>query len=627
MEKGSSGSSRFDANILRLQQRLGLFLPGVAYCSSNQFHWEATELGELNLRAEGEEPLHSPQGAMEEAKAQFNALDLNEIHLICCFGIGAGYLYLAAREWLHADPTRYFLLLEDSPELLHRLLESEIGTALVNDLQAHICPLEGRPPWKHQLLPLAEYFNRLPLRLVLFPNYQKRRPELCQELGLALEVVSQSQTMIATQQLALEETIYDNFYKNIAKLEGAIPGRDLYGKFAGVPAIICGAGPSLEKVVPGLRELADRALIIGSGSALTALTNQGFTPHMGSGLCPDPMEGHRFWHQQGYELPLLFRSRIDQSALSYIHGPKIYSNGCEGAQRVAEWIEERLGIEGEAIDSGPSIFTLSCEWARLLGCNPIIFVGLDLALAPGGAGYAPGVLHGSEGLSFSFEEIEVEGVTTYWKWIYESEILSQFIRLHPEVTYLNATGGGIGVQGAEKVDLMSCAERILTRRYDIEGRLHSELKGRPHQEIRQAEIDDLLNELRESFLRSARLIDQILKELRQVESLVLSLSIQSTLDGMARGQTDDLISQPEPWRMNGRFSLLRAELEGELAYRLILEPTLEAKRLYMRRVYDSFLLKGGQKTPLRWQRELSILQENFSFLRQTALGHIKKITY
>jgi len=224
-----------------------------------------------------------------------------------------------------------FSFLEDDLEIWRRWLESDLATEMLDDRQAHFRILHGEPPWQPEITQMVDYFATLPYCLSSLPHYSKMRKPLVDQVGRQLAEVSTARGMIASQQLNLNRSVYRNFYKNVATMEGVLDSGQLRGKFEGVPAIICGAGPSLERQLPLLRRLSDRALLIGCGSALTALTHHNLFPHVAGGLCPDPMEGQRFWHNEGQEVPFFFRTRIDHDALDAIHGPHLYTQGCEGA--------------------------------------------------------------------------------------------------------------------------------------------------------------------------------------------------------------------------------------------------------------------------------------------------------
>lgn len=631
MGGGSSGKSeplsRFHYNLLRMQQRLGVIFPLFATGPWPTYSWTRTKQGELNLSIEGRGTLHDPSGALDEAKRQFSTLDLKETLLISYFGVGLGYFYLAARDWLEESSQRYLLFLDDDVGAWRFFLETELASEIVDNPQVHLCPLLSAPPWFDQLPEIVDYFNCLPTETLFLPHYGEVRPNTCHQFAFDFATHMEIHSLLARQELTVHRGTYHNFYNNISGLADDLRCDRLYDKFEGVPAIVCGAGPSLISSLPHLKELTDRALIVGAGSALTALTQNEFEPHFGSGLCPDSLEAHRFWHAIGYEVPFVYRSRIDAAALSYIHGHHIYSIGCEGVWRVAAWLEEGLGISADrSLAAGPSVFFFTCEWLRLLGCNPILFVGLDLALSSKGEGYTPGVLHGPEELlSPEFEEIEqidIYGnpITTYYKWVCESRSLGQLVSSHPEVTYLNATGGGIGVPGVENIDLEEAKERLLHRRYDLEGRLHSELGGATHPRISREEIAKQLGRLAQSMERCVELLDQLGVELQKVEKGVVSLALGSLFSIEQLGS-----ATPPPWMLNGRIALLTSELEEEIAYPLILQPMLDSKAQYQKRIYDQFGFNSPKAIPVQWRRSLSILQEKNLALRREARLHLEQI--
>ena len=61
--------------------------------------------------------------------------------------------------------------------------------------------------------------------------------------------------LILNEYLTGQRGFLSNFYLNLYYLPDSKKGNDLYGKFQGIPAIICGAGPSLQKNIHLLKEL------------------------------------------------------------------------------------------------------------------------------------------------------------------------------------------------------------------------------------------------------------------------------------------------------------------------------------------------------------------------------------
>lgn len=603
MATGSSGGrSDFEKNLLNFQRKIGLECYGI------RFHQPA--------------PSHSAASSEGQAREQFKKIAANPPTCIYAFGIGQGHLYKAAEQWLHLDSMRALVFLEDDLSVWRRFLECDLAAEILQDPQVHLRVLAQDGHWERQLARIATYFSQLPAVILPLPDYERARPDQWRHLFDQLSELHLSRSLVASQQLNLNRTIYRNFYTNISQMAGVIEARGVEKRFCKVPALICGAGPSLQRAISKLPHLADRLLVVGAGSALTALTQAGIQPHLGAGLCPEGSEAHRLWHAQGYEVPFLFRSRIDSQALFYVHGPHLYLNGCAGAWKTAHWLEEQLGLKGEGVDEGPSVTYLATQLLLLLGCDPIIYVGVDLALE-GEKGYAEGVLHGSEPPPIEWDRVErrdIHGnvVETYWKWIWEANVLGALIHQMGETTFINASDSGIGIPGALHMTLDQVEERYLQRQYDLRGRFHSEVEGGVHPQITQQNIAAALRLFSESMGRVIERASSLLVELKRIEGRVIRLAFDSLGASLAQGRESIGPDQPAPWVANGRVALLVREIEEEIAYQCALEPMWGARRLYLARVYDQF---GDRYGPMgvRWRRELSIEQARWSYLLQCAL--------
>ncbi|WP_238578479.1 hypothetical protein [Neochlamydia sp. TUME1] len=81
---------------------------------------------------------HCQQGALDEAKEWFKMTRLAEVPLIYVYGVGLGYYYQAAQDWLQEDPSRRLVFLEDNLAVIHRLFETHLGFQLVHDPQVQL---------------------------------------------------------------------------------------------------------------------------------------------------------------------------------------------------------------------------------------------------------------------------------------------------------------------------------------------------------------------------------------------------------------------------------------------------------------------------------------------------------
>lgn len=272
--------------------------------------------------------------------------------------------------------------------------------------------------------------------------------------------------------------IVDNVCTNFRRLKGCFDAR---GRFEKIPALICGAGPSLQKAIPILKNCEEKALIFAGGSAITALTLQGVQPHFAMALDPNDEEYDRLKQAHFFEGPFLFAPRLHKDVFLTCNGPFGYLKSDTGGL-IENILEETVGITGEAIgpDLGEQAFsvtTLATSYAFALGCDPIIFAGVDLAYT-GGSRYMEG---------FTSEQQEEEdpralekrkmrkdifgsSVETLLKWEMESACISAFAKSHPEVTFINASEGGIGFDGIPNISLT----KILSDfpQHDLHSKVH-----------------------------------------------------------------------------------------------------------------------------------------------------------
>ncbi len=152
----------------------------------------------------------------------------------------------------------------------------------------------------------------------------------------------------------------------------------------GVPAIICGAGPSLEESVELLKQVKNKAAIFAGGAALGFLTNKGVAIDIAAGIDPDPSY-ERTLMQESFEAPFFCQSRFSSLGLDCIQG-RIFQVPSNPGYLIEEWMQD-----GESFDGGWTVSTFMSALAVHLGCSPIILVGVDLISSKEGL-YAEGVV-------------------------------------------------------------------------------------------------------------------------------------------------------------------------------------------------------------------------------------------
>ena len=333
---------------------------------------------------------HSEVDPLREAEERLRRFCLEKTEVLYIYGIGLGYDYLSAKEWLKNDPKRRLIFLEDNLGVICRFFETDIAKDLLNHPQVQLTYLKDLEQADFVLNELFWHFQGQPYKIFPSVAYEKYRPRFYQELKHQLTYDMQTKYDLLSEYLEYGAAFFRNFYLNVLKWDQSLLGNHLFGKFKNVPAIICGAGPSLHKNIKDLKNVNNKAIIFGGSSSLNALLHQGINPHFGVGIDPNPKQAERLMELPRLDFPFFYRQRLHHEALELLKGPRLYITGT-GGYDIADWFEKKCGIEGEEIEEGRNVVNFSLEIAYRMGCNPIIFVGMDLGYTDCKL-YSPGVI-------------------------------------------------------------------------------------------------------------------------------------------------------------------------------------------------------------------------------------------
>jgi hypothetical protein len=238
-------------------------------------------------------------------------------------------------------------------------------------------------------------------------------------------------------------------------------GMDLKGAFTKVPAIIVGSGPSLEKNGHLLEPLADRALIFAGGRALNVLKPE---PHFAAAI--DRAAPYSEFKKRPFsKAPFCFQSRMNVENFASIHGEAILFPDSHF----------RFLDEGGPFEGGWTVGTFLTAIATLMGCDPIVFVGMDYCYDEGRK-YAGG---GNFQKSNLVETTAQDGrkVWTQPDWLMAKSWMEEWAAAHPDRRFLNATEGGLGF--ASPVREVALNQIQLDRREDLREKVQSAVAKLP----------------------------------------------------------------------------------------------------------------------------------------------------
>ncbi len=144
----------------------------------------------------------------------------------------------------------------------------------------------------------------------------------------------------------------------------------------GIPACVLAAGPSLDRILPFLKEIKKRFLLICVDTALRACLSAGVQPDII--VLVDP----QYWnarHIEGLSSPQSILVTESATWPSVFRFPCRQIVLCASLFPLGKLLEKKAGIVRGELGAGGSVATTAWDFARAAGCPVICMAGLDLA--------------------------------------------------------------------------------------------------------------------------------------------------------------------------------------------------------------------------------------------------------
>ncbi len=349
---------------------------------SQIFELTKTELDEFNLKV-NEVELHSSKGAVNEAKKIVSGINnIGKENSICIiFGLGLGYLF----DEVVQNAKGAVILFEPNIEVLKCTLEIVELVEVLSKKNVRVCTeIEGLK--RH----IDEFANKTTdISISFLTSYYLVYSEQIQEVAQVVEYYRGEKTALENTIARLGFCALDNTLKNLPYLEDANFIKDFKDCFKGRAALIVGAGPSLANNIEIIKKEREKFVIFCTGSALRLVINQGIAPDFVVIIEPMPTQGQI----QG----------LDLSVTTMILEP--YSNqdawAAEAKNKIAfmskdnflnDFLTFTLGIKNGDLSSLGTVSYCALKSAEIMGCDPIVLIGQDLAYSDGRC-YAKGSVY------------------------------------------------------------------------------------------------------------------------------------------------------------------------------------------------------------------------------------------
>lgn len=205
----------------------------------------------------------------------------------------------------------------------------------------------------------------------------KRHNEYAEILKFICDLINQCRCNVGTVMSAGSQ-IADNDIVNlpyVIRHRGVNELKDIYKS---KPVIMVSTGPSLEKNIHLLQDIQDKVIIVAVGQALRILLAYDITPDF---ICTVDFGETNLGHYKGLlndaKVPLVCLNRTYAPLLKQYKGPKfIVATPVPGHEHTAAGLLRDKGY----IDQGGSVAHLCFGFSYLIGGDPIILIGQDLAL-------------------------------------------------------------------------------------------------------------------------------------------------------------------------------------------------------------------------------------------------------
>jgi hypothetical protein len=563
---------------------LNIRLPEIAFLLtlSSQPYLNVFEDSQGYLNANGAfGPLYS-KDIQAETAAWKASLFLEGVDVLYVYGVGLGHYYTALEEWLRGGRERTLIFIEHDLSLLQTLFSLPIGKKILQDHQVHInyLPDLSSKSWEHVLDENVKKWISDRVDLTALSSYSKQQIK-----AKRLSLLRKSTLVHAGMSEFLHyHILMENIASNFLSVPSSFHANKWKDKFKGVPAVICGAGASLFESKEALRGLEQKALLFAGGSTITALSHYGISPHIAIALDPNEEEYDRLKESSAFEVPFIYSSRLHKDVLtsSSLKGGYL----CSDTGGVFEtWMQEELEIDPQSLGQelgieALSVTTLAVPLAQHLGCNPIIFCGVDLSYR-NKERYSPGVLPSS---TVFLDELKQEKrsmekflrrkngegklVDTLVKWVMEASCLSAYVKKQKGVSFFNASSQGLVIKGASQLDMRKFVETYCEEQHDLRGCLHTEGELARLPNLSEEKVVDVFAKLLTSLEECCRLFKQMLVEIEGRMAVIANL--KAPLD-------------------SGLMTVIEMDVQEESAYYACLQCAFPAYERILERCYPTFL--------------------------------------
>jgi len=550
--------------------------------------------------------LHNTADPENESQALLKKIPKNHKGFVAILGMGLGYHSLSIlKECPHLQ---YLAVFELEPGIFIQALKFIDLSSLLKDPRLILC-IGSETTIENALAPASRTIqlenSNVLHHLTSFDFKSSEYNKLKDDLFVHLNSlnVGGSTTRI------LGKDFLNNRFKHICTIHHQLLLESIQNKFKNIPAILVAGGPSLDKNVHLLKQVQEKAVIIAVDTVLPTLLKYDVQPHFLSCIDPNNLTYEKFADvtSKVKNIALICSSWVNPKTPKTF--PAAQTFWTFTAKPIEAWLNNLLG--GRLLTGGAStVAHLNLIAANILGCDPIIFIGQDLAY-PHSATHAKGtVLHGSAPKGIIINNTEGETVKGIDGTILRTNRSFLSMKAHFEAviansqnTYINATEGGAHIEGTQVIDLQTTIDRYCKNQVNTFKKLkeHYTSTSAINPEKLLVEFEKMsikIKRLKKDIKKSDHITGTVLNELTKLKKL-----------GRSHIKSFNMLSQQHQKQIN-KIDHYHRNLDNTLeVWKILEEITME-----------------GLKKSERQRQEISILENDPTKYSQWLIKNLDRLT-
>ncbi|MCM2284567.1 MAG: DUF115 domain-containing protein [Desulfobacula sp.] len=475
----------------------------------------------LKVKVDGNKEIfiHNQDDPGAEVEQFFPIVKENSTGIVLMFGMGLGYSVLELLR--KREKIQYLVVFELNMDFFIHALENMDLTDVFTDKRVKLCL--GNPD--NLALIMAPVNKALmlenihTLNLVTCFSVNKDYEDLSARV---FDYINAFNTDGATK-TRHGKTFFENRLKHLTSIHHDRKLEELAGRFKGIPAIIVAAGPSLDKNIDQIAKAMGKAVIISVDTALPGLLKHGVKPDFITAIDYNPLTYEKIAGQASdpicHQINLICTSWVTDTVTKQFPADNIF--WAFGSNALENWINRSFGGR-MAIGGVGTVAHLNFTSAQIMGCDPIIFVGQDLAF-PNRKGHSSNVVLSSDEIvkkmfdsqrDMMWVKGNVDPKVPTSRQMHGYKHGFEIMIKGSNVKVINSTEGGAFIEGAEPMPLVRAIDEFCIDPVTVEID-HAQKQDSPVQSI-ESSIKEILK-LEHIIQKEDKLIGQLKEKLGRLK--------------------------------------------------------------------------------------------------------------